>query len=83
MTAEQKTLPTRVRWLLYICSGLGFGIITASLGAWRKGEPLLSPSSLTMALFGAVFFSLIYGIGMEVLGSHRRARTRRDDGPAA
>ena len=83
MTVEPKTLPTRVRWLLYICAGLGFGIITASLDAWHQGKPLLTPYSLTVVLFAAVFFSLIYGIGMEVLTSHRRGRARRDDHPAA
>ena len=83
MAAEQKTLPTRVRWLLYSCAGLGFGTITAVLDAWQHGQPLLTQDRLSMGVIAALFFGLIYGTGIEVLRSHRRIRTPRDDRPAA
>lgn len=72
----QKPLPRRARWLLYICAGIGFGIVAASVEAWHRSRPLLTSYSLRMGLFGAVFFSLIYGIGMEVL---RRRDHHPDD----
>ena len=81
MASEQETVPTRIRWLLYICAGIGFGIIAASVEAWHKRQSLLTAHSLVMALFGAVLFSAVYGIGMEVLSSNRRDSTRRDDLP--